>query len=322
MIGSLYADQGTAAQTSTEGDAGRRRGTASKGTHTRRSDDASNQQADVEPERFGRYTAKSAGDVWPIWSEAGVAMSIVHVKRRVTQDQEEFKRCSQSDQSKVLLTPLDSSPETFSIEFSVGNVWSEQYGHTSTTMYKIPEQGITIGRHGSIVIEVGQNISVPHNMYGLVIPTGSLFLDKGIIIAAAKIEPSFTGNLKLRLFNTTATKRVLQIGDKVASGVFFSTETTQFHGQVTKRPVTIDREHSFKRRSARWSRQHWPQIVTWILAIVGCSVTSTLLTYFILQARPLASTPAPTPTPTPTSSPTSAPTPRPGTPGSQGEKQQ
>lgn len=166
-------------------------------------------------------------------------MSVVHIRNRITRDQRSFEENSYSDRSLLWLSEK-AKAEAFSIDLTVGDQWSEKYGPTSNEMHKIADDGMQILRHGSVVVTAAENIRVPHNMYGVLVPTGSLFLDKGILIAPAKVEPSFNGHLKLRLFNTTALKHSLNKGDKLGSVIFFSTETTQFQEPVTKSSVLVE----------------------------------------------------------------------------------
>lgn len=222
-------------------------------------------------------------------------MGVVYLRDRITNEGRIFESNSSSDKSLLFVDDLECV-EAFSVEFSVGESWSEKYGPHNTQMYRISdEQGVSISRHGSIVVEVVQNIRVPHNMYGVVVPTGSLFLDRGIIIAAAKIEPSFNGKLKLRLFNTTSYRHVLRRGDKLASGIFFSTEVTRYHAQVEKRRLLIDKKLPLKRRITRWLRANQNQIMSWIVTAVFSSLSAVVVSYYLLQPKvqsPAQSTPS------------------------------
>lgn len=100
-------------------------------------------------------------------------------------------------------------------------------------MIKIGDS-ITVGGRASIVVEVAEEIRVPYNRYGIVLPTGSLFLTQGLLIASAKVEPAFNGRLKLRLFNTTDKKIKLIKGRKLGSVIFFSTESTIPHDVISR----------------------------------------------------------------------------------------
>lgn len=209
-------------------------------------------------------------------------MSVVHIKNRITSDSQSFYDYAASDRSLLWLAKHENV-EAFSVDLTVGDQWSEKYGPTSNEMHKISAEGMRILRHGSIVVTAAENIRVPHNMYGILVPTGSLFLDKGILIAPAKVEPSFSGNLKLRLFNTTALKHILKTGDKLGSVIFFSTETTQFQNPVTKNSVLVSKPTPIIDRISHWLGRNVNQLITWMVGLLGGSMMAALLVHFVLQ---------------------------------------
>lgn len=209
-------------------------------------------------------------------------MSVVHIATRITRDQQAFEQNSTSDKSLLWLSN-NATAEAFSIDLTVGEQWSEKYGPTSNEMHKIADDGMQILRHGSVVVTAAENIRVPHNMYGVLVPTGSLFLDKGILIAPAKVEPSFSGYLKLRLFNTTALKYCLKKGDKLGSVIFFSTETTKFQKPVTKDSVLVNKPIKVNQRISYWLKQNYPQLIGGTLSFLGSSLMAAIVIHFIFQ---------------------------------------
>lgn len=220
-------------------------------------------------------------------------MSIIATSKRNTSDAAAFQSQKSSDASLILIESA-TTVEDFSIELTIGSAWSRRYGQTNE-MITIPEEGIRLAVGESVVVEVAERIGVPHNLYGLVIPTGRLFLDQGIIIAAAKIEPSFNDRLKLRLVNASGERRTLKRGQKIASAVFFSTERTVVRAEFQKRAVEVSRGPDWRKRAARWSRANWPTIVGWVLTIFCSSVMAAFITH-ALQPGPAAVKSAP-PTP-------------------------
>lgn len=199
-------------------------------------------------------------------------MSVIEIGGRIAKDEKTFSDVGLSDKSLLYLKG-GLEPGAYSIDLSVGGAWNESYGLTSGQLYRIPQEGLDIGRHGSIVIEVAEDISVPHNMYGILVPTGSLFLDRGILIAPAKVEPCFSGFLKLRLFNTTGYKYCLKSGDKIASVIFFSTENTSFQSRVEKASLTLDSKVPLKKRLGGWGARNRNQIITWFITILFSSAS-------------------------------------------------
>jgi len=200
-------------------------------------------------------------------------LSIVAIKSRHTTDANRFAQQKSSDRSLILVDQA-ATIETFSVELTIGSVWSERYARAANEMIAIPEEGVKLGAGKSLVVEVSELIGVPHNLYGLVIPTGSLFLDQSIIIAAAKIEPSFNDRLKLRLVNVSGERRVIKSGQKVASALFFSTDVTLFHAESHKGTKKVAHGPLFAERSLAWMKANWPQVITWVIAILCSSVTA------------------------------------------------
>lgn len=221
-------------------------------------------------------------------------MSILYLPGRTTTIEKEYREQQVADASKILVDD-SANVESFSIELTVGTNWSESYGKTNA-MVEIESAGIDLASGRSVVIEVAERIGIPFNMYGLVIPTGSLFLDQGIIIAAAKIEPAFQGKLKLRLVNSSGERRKVVIGQKVASAIFFATDHTMFHADVTKRPVTVVPSVPTYRRFIRWISVNRLAVIGWVVTFFASSVMTLILTYFIFGVRP-PMTPSPSPRP-------------------------
>lgn len=160
-------------------------------------------------------------------------MSVIQIKDRTTECEAKFTNFSSSSNSFIYTTASESNLENFSIEISLGEGWNENYSEAHVGLIKIHDS-INVGGRGSIVVEVAEVIRVPYNRYGIVVPTGSLFLTQGILIASAKVEPAFNGKLKLRLFNTTDKKIKLEKGRKLGSVIFFSTESAIPHDIISR----------------------------------------------------------------------------------------
>lgn len=160
-------------------------------------------------------------------------MGIRQVKGRVTKDYGAFQKYSLSSNSFIYSDASDDEVEEYSIELTIGEGWSDAYSEANKNLIKISDE-ISIQGNGSVVIEVAQEIRMPHNNYGVVLSTGKLFLSKGVLIATAKVEPSFEGKLKLRVFNTTKQRVTLKQGEKLGSVIFFQTESTKVHSVKSK----------------------------------------------------------------------------------------
>lgn len=206
-------------------------------------------------------------------------MSVQQIKGRTTRSQGEFDNFNLSSNSLIYTTADDSRVENYSIELSLGEGWNESYSEANKKLIRIDDK-IKIPRHGSIVVEVQEEIQVPHNRYGVVLTTGSMFLSNGIIIPSAKIEPAFHGKLKLRLFNTTNQSITINKGDKLGSAIFFPTEYTSVH-ERTYRTVDISAAAPSTWTNIRkWFSQNK---ATWISSLSSSLIVTTFgfcLVYF------------------------------------------
>jgi dUTPase len=214
-------------------------------------------------------------------------MVVIRVGSRLANDEQQFTDNAFSDKS-LLLVQNGLPPESFSVELTVGESWSENYGALNNHMYEISAEGVEIPRNGSIVIEVAEDLRVPHNMYGIVVPTGSLFLDRGVIIAAAKVEPSFRGRLKLRLVNTTGKTVRLPKKRKVASIIFFATEITTFHAPVEKKAIRDEKPPGRVKTAKHWLAANHIQLIVAIIGLTGSAVMAALLVRYVLPPAPAA----------------------------------
>lgn len=151
-------------------------------------------------------------------------MGVLSLSGKHTNCNEVFEANKKSDAS--LLYSDAENIEEFSVELSVGDQWAQDLTKEKAIMYAIEGDEISIKPQSSIVLEVKENFQVPFNMYGLVLQTGSIFLEQGILIGAGKIEPSFDGKLRILIYNTSRTKRTLQKGQKIASAIFMRTDKT------------------------------------------------------------------------------------------------
>lgn len=167
-------------------------------------------------------------------------MSILQVKGRTTSELKDFEPYCLSSNSLIFTDADTDNIENFSLSLTLGDGWNEAYSESNKNLIEIDDK-INISGGDSIVIQVRENIKLPHNRYGIILPTGSLFLSKGILIAPAKVEPSFSGYLRLRLYNTTRKKISLKKGEKLGSIVFFQTESTTIQVLQTRKKGISER---------------------------------------------------------------------------------
>lgn len=203
-------------------------------------------------------------------------MSLANIKGRVTNSEDLFEKSAFSDQS-LLLTDADTTAiEQFSLELHVGLGWALAYSPEKSQLTAIPEKGIKIPGRGSVVVVVKEKIKIPHNLYGIILPTGSLFLARGILIAPAKIEPGFNGYLKLRLFNTTPQPHLLKPGQKLGSAIFISTEITVRSSEVSTLSEVAGIRERWHHKILRWISLNRIPVIGWIVPI-----TIALVMYFV-----------------------------------------
>lgn len=208
-------------------------------------------------------------------------MGLVHIKSRITDDERKFLFNTSSDQSYLYLQNSEQhTVESFSLELTLGDGWSDRYSDEEKGLRRIDDEyGIKIARQGSVVVEVSEEIKMPHNLYGILVPTGSLFLGKGILIAPSKIEPSFKGKLKLRLFNTSNETYVLKKKQKLASAIFFSTDVTEFHKDITRASDLAQPKLTSWQKALRLFKQNPPAWVATLSPVAAILIF--IATYFV-----------------------------------------
>jgi len=207
-------------------------------------------------------------------------MSLIHIKDRKTTSEFEFNE-QKSSQASLLLVNEEAKFDSFSLELTVGTAWAKVFSKIQKSLIQIDSNGIRIGRHDSIVIEVAEEIHVPNNMYGILVPTGSLFLGLGILIAPAKIEPGYSGKLTLRLFNTTSEKYILKAGHKLGSAIFFPTDTTLEHATIKRERGANTPTYGRLKRSWQWLKSNPHSWVNPLLGLIGSSTVAAFITIYL-----------------------------------------
>lgn len=207
-------------------------------------------------------------------------MSILQVKGRTTSSYQESNVASQSSNSLIFTNAAERHIEAFSLELSVGDGWSDNYSENDRSLWRIVDS-ITLKGHDSIVVEAAEEINVPHNRYGIVLPTGSLFLSRGVLVASAKVEPAFAGRLQLRIYNTTSRSIKLHKGEKLGSVIFFSTELTQTHTPITKGSEISTKPIGQIAQIKKWVGLNKVASIGWLVGMLSSSMLSTAILYFV-----------------------------------------
>lgn len=203
-------------------------------------------------------------------------MAIVHLNKRVTDNVDEYNNFMRSSDSLIFLkgnwTTDESGPDCLSL--TVGQCW-----YDNTRYIEIdPKNGIKIKPHASIVLETAEDIALPLNMYGLLFGAGSNIY-KGAFISSGKIDPGFSGKLRIGYHNGSDKTTILKRGDKLAYCIFIGTECGLEHTPLTNalsQPAmgTMSKRERFQ----RWFTQNVFHILPILLSTVSIIVSIILAT--------------------------------------------
>lgn len=204
-------------------------------------------------------------------------MSIIFLRNSTTSDIEEFERQKKSFDSQIFIVYDEDKTskemvkvDDFSLDITLGKSWNENYSYNDKGLFLIEDQKITILPNTSVVVAIREYIKMPYNKFGIVLSTGSLFLQQGIQIPSAKVEPSYSGLLKLRLVNSSNDKVTLYQNQKIASIVFFQTNhTPPFIEAINSESTNIPHKGRLKKIMTWIKQQGWAQGLQLCLVIVG-----------------------------------------------------
>lgn len=197
-------------------------------------------------------------------------MSIVHLSKRITKDIDKYNEYLRSSDSLIYLTEPwemdESGPDCLSL--TVGECWYDDARYLEIDS----KRGIKIKPHDSAVIETAEEIALPFNMYGLLFGAGSNIY-RGTFISSGKIDPGFYGRLRIGFHNGSNKPVVLKRGDKLAYGIFVSTECDlerlRFPHALSQPAVSV---LSRKERFKRWFVQNVYQLLTISISIASLVV--------------------------------------------------
>lgn len=145
-------------------------------------------------------------------------MAIVDLKTRLSSKRDE---CEASKMSAESLIYTDSNIDIaegnpMSIDLKVGDICLLP-GDSRT--YRIDEHGIKVKPRQSVVIYSKEKFVLPLNVFGLVTGKGT-YIFQGCIVASGKIDPGYSGNLKVCFFNGGRSSVTIK-PDDVFCTVFF-----------------------------------------------------------------------------------------------------
>ena len=180
---------------------------------------------------------------------------IIDLERRATSDLQKFELAKDSPDSLILIAPDCGGIEAgASLPINAGQNYFNQISGARQPFEKI----MTLQAGDFVVIESRQRFKVPRNMLGLIHGKGRA-LFRGIMVAPGKIDPSFSGHLRIYLFNAGRTDVDIAAGEVLASVVFQGVETP-YHGlevgegfpSIPPRPGLMKRASLYLKRLPRW----------------------------------------------------------------------
>ncbi|WP_271460363.1 dCTP deaminase domain-containing protein [Pantoea leporis] len=208
------------------------------------------------------------------------------MKDRVTSNNGIFEKNKKSYNSKLYLCYDDEKNkkdkteipiDEFSLDLTLGNSWNENYSYNDKGLFLIENEHITIAPRTSVVVTVKESMKIPNNWFGMVMSTGSIFLQDGIQSPSAKIEPGYSGVLKLRLVNYSTKKVELKKGQKIASAIFFQTAHTPDFIEATNSESTNMPKKGRIKRMWNICKQQWvsygPSFVMMLIALLSLVFT-------------------------------------------------
>lgn len=205
-------------------------------------------------------------------------MAVINLNKRVTDNADEYAKYSRSSDSLIFIKGEwkadESGPDCLSL--TVGKCWYDNARYIEIDFSK----GIKIKPHASVVLETAEEIALPLNMYGLLFGAGSNIY-KGAFISSGKIDPGFSGKLRIGYHNGSEKTVVLKRGDKLAYCIFVGTECGLEHTPIPHalRQPTVG-TMSRRERLKRWFCQNAYQIMAIFLSTVSI-IVSVVLAIFV-----------------------------------------
>lgn len=87
-------------------------------------------------------------------------------------------------------------------------------------------EDITVQSHSWSLVDIGISIEMPDGVYGRIAPRSGLSL-KGLCIGAGVIDRSYTGNIKVVIYNHADTDYQISINDRIAQLILEQIKTPE-----------------------------------------------------------------------------------------------
>lgn len=199
-------------------------------------------------------------------------MSVQKIENQFTTSEEQFKKNALSPESYIYVSPDTNLATSFySADLTVGDGYSSVYSNSSKTLHSI-NSTLTLSPLSAIVIELSEDIWMPHNRFGILMPTGEAGLTHGLVFAPTKVEPNWKGKFKVRVFNSSNNKVTLEPGQKIASLILFSTSDMVHQAEVKRETEISQAPLSLVQKICRSYRDnpiHWSPAAMFVSALIG-----------------------------------------------------
>lgn len=203
-------------------------------------------------------------------------MSIVNLSKRATNNTNEYYKNSHSSDSLIYvkenIVTDQSGPDC--LELTVGQCWYDNGRYIEIDSKK----GIKVKPHTSVVLEAAEEIALPLNVYGLLFGAGSNIY-RGAFISSGKIDPGFSGKLRVGYHNGSSKTVTIKRNDKLAYCIFIGTECGLENTPLpmpSAQPVI--KAMSRRERFLRWFTQNAYQILAILLSTISIIVSIVIAT--------------------------------------------
>lgn len=210
-------------------------------------------------------------------------MAVTYIKDRTTDDIVGYERHSQSDAS-LLLTRTGEVAE-FELSLTIGDAYAPRHPTEDGAFVGLKDNQVVIAAHSCVTVEVAEEISVPLNLFGVIFPKGSLAHMNGVFVPTTKIDPGFSGRLRLLVFNGSGRRIVLAKGQAVATAVFIRTDATVRHPLVEKREKLTPTVQGLGEQIREFAKRQTGVWTTILVPLLSLIVAAGSLWYTAVSAR-------------------------------------
>jgi deoxycytidine triphosphate deaminase len=209
-------------------------------------------------------------------------MAVTFIRNRITHDAEGYERHNQSDAS-LLFTKVGDVSE-FELALTIGDVYASRHPTEDGSFTALPDEKIVLPAYSCVTVETAEEMSVPLNLFGIIFPKGGLAHVHGVFSPTTKIDPGFSGRLRLLLFNGSARRIVLHKGQSIGAAVFLKTDATVPHPLVEKREKLTPAVQNWGDRFSLFAKRHKTTWATIVIPILSALIAAASLWYGAISA--------------------------------------